>query len=147
MINSLKNFSDIEVGITEITVHSVSEEDVNAFGKLSGDLNPLHMDESFAAKTPFKQRVVHGMLIASLISTAHTNLTGPGFVYLGQELNFKGPVFIGDQVEIHLTVKGKKEGKSILLLETVVTNQDGNTVLQGKSALMALSKIQGGRST
>lgn len=131
-------FDDIEVGRTETTVRTVSEDDVNRFARLSGDLNPLHMDEQFAACTQFGRRVAHGMLTAALVSAAHTRLTGPGFVYVGQELKFSAPVFIGDTVTVTLTVVEKKEAKKILVLESTVVKQDGTTVLSGSSALKEL---------
>ncbi|TCS74753.1 acyl dehydratase [Effusibacillus lacus] len=141
MAASLLKFEEIEIGKQEVTVCTITEEDVNAFGHLSGDLNPLHMDDEFASGTPFGRRVVHGMFTAAIISTTHTKLTGPGFVYVGQELNFKGPVYIADTITVTLTVTGKKTEKGILLLETVVTNQNKQVVLQGKSALMELERV------
>lgn len=131
-------FDDIEVGRTEATVRTVSEDNVNRFARLSGDLNPLHMDEQFAACTQFGRRVAHGMLTAALVSAAHTRLTGPGFVYVGQELKFSAPVFIGDTVTVTLTVVEKKEAKKILVLESTVVKHDGTTVLSGSSALKEL---------
>ncbi|MHB1654232.1 MAG: MaoC family dehydratase [Desulfitobacteriaceae bacterium] len=133
---------DFVVGRQEITVRTITEEDVNTFGHFSGDLNPLHMDDEFTAKTAFGRRVGHGMLTAAFISTTHTNLTGPGFVYVGQELHFKAPVYIGDTITIILTVTDKKEEKGILVCETIVTNQDGKVVLQGKSAVKELAKVK-----
>jgi acyl dehydratase len=112
--------------------------DVDAFGHLSGDLNPLHMDEEFAKHTPFKRRVVHGLLTGALVSTTHTQLTGPGFAYVGQELKFLAPVFIGDTVKVEVTVVGKKDVKRILILDTVVRNQHGEKVMAGLSALKEL---------
>jgi acyl dehydratase len=100
MSNSILKFDDIETGKREVTVRTFLEDDVNTFGNLSGDVNPLHMDDDFASKTPFGRRVVHGMFTAAIISTTHTNLTGPGFVYVGQELNFRGPVHIGDTITV-----------------------------------------------
>lgn len=145
-MSTLLKFEDIEVGTNETTNRLITKEDAHQFGHLSGDLNPLHMDDEFAAQTPFKRRVVHGMFIAALISTTHTNLTGPGYVYVGQELNFKGPVYIEDTVTITVTVIKKKERKGILALETVVTNQDEKVVLEGRSALMELKKLEQRRS-
>lgn len=145
MNRSVLSFYDIEIGTQHILQRTVTAEDVYSFGHLSGDLNPLHMDEEFAAHTPFGQRVVHGMFSAALVSTAHTNFTGPGFVYVGQELNFKGPVFIGDNLTVTLTVTGKKQEKGMLLLEVKVTKQDGSLVLQGKSALMELDRLKARR--
>ncbi|MBP1932647.1 MaoC family dehydratase [Ammoniphilus resinae] len=137
-----KTFDQIPVGTQEVTIRTVTEEDVNQFGHLSGDLNPLHMNEDFAKNTPFGRRVVHGMFTAAIISTTHTNLTGPGFVYVGQELNFKGPVYIGDTISVTVTVSNRKEEKGILALQTVVTNQDGQLILDGKSALMELDRLK-----
>jgi 3-hydroxybutyryl-CoA dehydratase len=133
---------EITCGMKEVMITTITEEQVDQFGKLSGDLNPLHMDQNFAKNTPFKRRVVHGMLVASYISQTHTNFTGPGFVYIGQELNFKGPVHIGDTIKITLTVTKKKEEKGILIFDTTVTNQHNKIVLQGASALMELKNLQ-----
>jgi 3-hydroxybutyryl-CoA dehydratase len=137
-----KRFEDFPVGTQKVTVRTITEGDVNTFGHLSGDLNPLHMDDEFASKTIFGRRVVHGMFTAALISTTHTKLTDPGYVYVGQDLSFKAPVFINDTLTVTLTVVDKKPEKKILILETIVTNQDDKIILQGKSALMELEQLQ-----
>jgi acyl dehydratase len=135
---SFLTFDDIEVGRKQRLERVMTAADVDAFGHLSGDLNPLHMDETFATRTPFGRRVVHGLLTGALVSTAHTQLTGPGFAYVGQELKFLGPVFIGDTVNVEVTVVGKKDAKRILILDTVVNKQSGEKVLAGLSALKEL---------
>lgn len=135
---SFLTFDDIEVGQKKRLERTMTAADVDAFGHLSGDLNPLHMDEDFATRTPFRRRVVHGLLTGALVSTAHTQLTGPGFAYVGQELKFLGPVFIGDTVSVEVTVVGKKDAKRILILDTVVNKQSGEKVLAGLSALKEL---------
>lgn len=135
---NLLSFDDVEIGRKHSLARTMTAADVDAFGHLSGDLNPLHMDEEFAARTPFKRRVVHGLLTGALISTTHTQLTGPGFAYVGQELKFLGPVFIGDTLNVEVTVVGKKEAKRILILDTVVSKQNGDKVLAGLSALKEL---------
>ncbi|REG49838.1 acyl dehydratase [Paraburkholderia sp. BL6669N2] len=136
--HEMLRFDDIQIGRCQTLVHTIAESDVNAFGHLSGDLNPLHMDQAFAARSPFGQRVAHGLLTAALVSTTHTGLTGPGFVYVGQELRFLGPVFIDDTIRIHVTVVEKKPAKRILVMDTMVRNQDGKPVLSGLSALKEL---------
>jgi acyl dehydratase len=136
--NGFLSFDDLDAGSTHTLSRTMSAADVDAFAHLSGDLNPLHMDDAFAARTPFKQRVVHGLLTGALISTAHTQLTGPGFAYVGQELRFLAPVFIGDTVTVEVTVVSKKPAKRILILDTMVRNQHGNSVLAGLSALKEL---------
>ncbi|MCM3715206.1 MaoC family dehydratase [Halalkalibacter oceani] len=141
MGHTRKPFDQMEIGTTHVEMRTITEEDVNTFGRLSGDLNPLHMDEAFATKTIFQRRVVHGMFTAAIISTAHTNLTDPGYVYVGQELNFKAPVFIGDTITVTLTVVEKKPKKKILVLEAVVTNQDEKVIVEGRSALMELDDL------
>ncbi|SAK84931.1 bifunctional enoyl-CoA hydratase/phosphate acetyltransferase [Caballeronia calidae] len=135
---ALLRFDDVEIGRAQVNVHSVTEAEVNAFGHLSGDLNPLHMEDAFAECSPFGRRVVHGLLTAALVSAAHTELTGPGFAYVGQELRFLGPVYIGDTVTINVCVVEKKPAKHILVMDTTVRNQQGRVVLSGLSALKEL---------
>lgn len=131
-------FDDMDIGRSHTLVHTLLDSEVDAFGRLSGDLNPLHMDEEFAGRSPFGQRVVHGLLTAALVSAAHTGLTGPGFAYVGQELRFLGPVYINDTVTVTVTVVEKKPSKRVLVLDTMVRNQNGRAVLSGLSALKEL---------
>ncbi|WP_027793990.1 MaoC family dehydratase [Paraburkholderia acidipaludis] len=134
----LLRFDDVEIGRTQVIVHTVTESEVNAFGHLSGDLNPLHMEQAFAERSPFRRRVVHGLLTAALVSAAHTELTGPGFAYVGQELRFLEPVYIDDTVTITVCVVEKKPAKRIIVMDTTVRNQHGRVVLSGLSALKEL---------
>lgn len=138
MYAGVPRFDDIELGRQAVIERAISDPVVRAFAELSGDRNPLHLDETFAASTPFRRRVAHGMLTAAIVSAAHTKLTGPGFVYVGQGLEFKGPVFIDDVVTVSVKVLEKKPAKKILVLETRVTKQDGSVVLEGRSALKEL---------
>ncbi|SAK96406.1 bifunctional enoyl-CoA hydratase/phosphate acetyltransferase [Caballeronia temeraria] len=135
---ALLRFDEVEIGRTQVIVHTITEAEVDAFGKLSGDLNPLHMEDAFAEFSPFGRRVVHGLLTAALVSAAHTELTGPGFAYVGQELRFLGPVYISDTVTINVCVVEKKPAKHILVMDTTVRNQQGRVVLSGLSALKEL---------
>lgn len=138
MSSDFLNFDDVEIGRKQRLARTITAAEVDSFGYLSGDLNPLHMDEEFAARSPFGRRVVHGLLTGALVSTTHTQLTGPGYAYVGQELKFLGPVFIGDTVNVEVTVVGKKHAKRILILDTVVSKQDGQKVMAGLSALKEL---------
>jgi 3-hydroxybutyryl-CoA dehydratase len=135
---ALLGFDDMDIGHSHTLVHTLLDSEVDAFGRLSGDLNPLHMDEDFAGRSPFGRRVVHGLLTAALVSAAHTGLTGPGFAYVGQELRFLGPVYINDTVTITVTVVEKKPSKRVLVMDTMVRNQNGRAVLSGLSALKEL---------
>jgi len=133
------DFDDIPTGRKQTLSRTITGADVDAFGHLCGDLNPLHMDETFAATTPFGQRVAHGLLTGAIVSTTHTELTGPGFVYVGQELRFLGPVFVGDTITVEVTVVDKKPAKRILVMDTMVRKQTGQAVLSGLSALKEMS--------
>src|SRR5947209_19531477 len=98
-------FEDLSVGMTERLAKTVASSDVVGFAEVTGDRNPIHLSEHFAAKTPFGTRVAHGLYTASLISAVlGTRLPGPGAVYVSQTLNFRAPVRIGDTVEVTVAV-------------------------------------------
>jgi len=134
----LLTFEAMLIGRKHTVVRTFSAAEVDAFGYLSGDLNPLHMDPDFALHSPFGRRVVHGLLTAAVVSMAHTELTGPGFAYVGQELRFLEPLFVGDKITVDVTIVGKKESKRILIMDTMVRKQTGQAVLSGLSALKRL---------
>src|SRR2546427_9068189 len=98
-------FEDLSVGMTETLSKTIAASDVVGFAQLTGDRNPIHLSEHFAAKTQFGKRIAHGLYTASLISAVlGTRLPGPGAVYIFQTLNFRPPVKIGDQVDGTVTV-------------------------------------------
>jgi 3-hydroxybutyryl-CoA dehydratase len=98
-------FEDLHVGMRESLMKTVMDSDVVGFARLSGDDNPLHLCDVYAAHTRFGQRIAHGLYTASLISAVlGTRLPGPGAVYISQTLNFRAPVRIGDQVDVTVTV-------------------------------------------
>jgi 3-hydroxybutyryl-CoA dehydratase len=98
-------YEDLSLGMTESYTKEVKSSDVVGFAELSGDRNPIHLSEHFAAKTPFGGRIAHGLYTASLISAViGTRLPGPGAIYLSQTLTFRAPVRIGDQVEASVEV-------------------------------------------
>ncbi len=93
-------FEDLSVGMTETYAKTVKSSDVVGFAEITGDRNPIHLSEHFAAKTPFKGRIAHGLYTASLLSALiGTRLPGPGAIYVSQTLRFLAPVKIGDTVE------------------------------------------------
>ena len=99
------HFEDLSVGMSETFAKTVSSSDVVGFAEISGDRNPIHLSQHFAAKTPFGTRIAHGLYTASLISAVlGTRLPGPGAIYIGQTLNFRAPVRIGDTVEVTVEV-------------------------------------------
>ncbi len=115
---------------------TITDEMVRTFATLTGDTNPVHLDETYAASTRFGKRIAHGMLAASLISATLANdLPGPGTVYLSQTLQFKAPVYLGDTVTAVVEVKSVREDKPIAILITTCINQDNVTVLEGEAVV------------
>lgn len=99
-------FEDLSVGMTEKLSKVVSSADVVGFAEITGDRNPIHLSEHFAAKTPFGTRIAHGLYTAGLISAVlGTRLPGPGAIYISQSLHFRAPVRIGDTVEVTVQVE------------------------------------------
>ncbi len=97
---------DLTVGMTDVYVRTVTETDIVQYSQISGDDNPLHVNEEFAKQTIFKGRIAHGMLTCGYISAVlGTKLPGPGCAYLNQNLNFRAPVRIGDTVQTRVTIK------------------------------------------
>ncbi|MGA9763463.1 MAG: MaoC family dehydratase, partial [Rhodomicrobium sp.] len=92
-------FEDLYIGMEASLVQIVGGDDIHAFAQVSGDVNPIHLDDAYAKETPFRRRIAHGMLSAAYISAVFgTKLPGPGCIYISQTLNFKAPVHIGDHV-------------------------------------------------
>jgi 3-hydroxybutyryl-CoA dehydratase len=131
-------FDEITVGQTASYSKRIEEEDIQLFAAVSGDVNPVHLDAAFAANTPFKERIAHGMLTGAVISAALAlELPGPGTIYLGQSLRFRLPVKIGDEITVHLEVTEKLAGKGFVTLDCKAVNQAGKTVASGTAEVMA----------
>ena len=127
----------LKVGDTAARSRVISDEDVRAFAELTGDRNPVHLDEEYAARTRFGRRIAHGMLGASLISAVLANeLPGRGTVYLSQTLRFTAPVFPGDTVTARVAVTKVREDKPVVTLETVCTNQRGEKLIEGEAVVL-----------
>lgn len=135
------DFSKIKVGDEAQFAKTVTEEDVEAFAKLSGDRNPLHMDDTFAARTHFQRRVVHGMLVANYVSTlVGMRCPGPGALWSQQNFRWLAPVFIGDKISLTMKVTHKSEGARTVTLEVKALNQDGKVVMEGEGTATALEE-------
>lgn len=125
------------VGDTAALTKTITDEDIQTFAGLTGDRNPVHLNDEYAAGTRFGRRIAHGMLAASLISAALANeLPGRGTVYLSQSLQFTAPVYPGDTVTARVTVTRVREDKPIITLETVCVNQDGEAVVRGEAVVL-----------
>ena len=129
-------FEDLELGMSASVSRTVSEADILMFAGVSGDTNPVHLDQEFAASTMFGGRIAHGMLSAGLISPVFgTRLPGPGSIYLSQTLKFKAPVKIGDTVVARVTVKELKTEKRRAVFSTVCS-VGSTVVLEGEAELL-----------
>jgi 3-hydroxybutyryl-CoA dehydratase len=115
----------------------ISDEMIRAFASLTGDTNPVHLDDAYAAGTRFGRRIAHGMIAAGLISAVLADdLPGPGTIYLSQTLQFKAPVYPGDTLTTTVEVKTARPDKPIVTLRTICTNQDNTVVLEGEAVVL-----------
>ena len=124
-------------GVSVETSTTIKAREIELFAEATGDRNPVHLDEEFAATTQFGGRIAHGMLTAGLVSAAiASKLPGPGSIYLGQTLRFTKPVRLGDTVTVRLEVIEVITAKRRVRLATTCTNQNGETVLDGEATVM-----------
>ncbi len=129
-------FDELSVGQSAEATHVVGAADIEAFAAVSGDVNPVHMDEAYARTTTFGGRIAHGMLAAAYISAVLGNqLPGPGAIYLSQSLRFRRPVKIGDPVTARVTVKSLDADKAHATFETACL-VSGKTVVDGEALIM-----------
>lgn len=133
----MRTIDTIQIGDSASFTKTVTESDINLYAGISGDFNPAHINAEAAKGSMFGQRIAHGMLSAGFISNVlGMQLPGPGTIYMGQELRFVKPVYIGDTVTATATVIERNEEKNRLKLETVVTNQKGEPVITGTATVM-----------
>ena len=134
------DIEDLNEGMSATFAKTITEADIVLFAGASGDNNAVHINEEFAQTTPFKGRIAHGVLTASVISAAIAGrLPGPGTIYLGQNLRFKAPVRPGDTVHATVTVKELISEKRRVVLTTVCTVQ-GKVVIDGDALVMPTSR-------
>ena len=128
---------ELEIGQSASYTKTITETDVYLYAGISGDANPVHINEVYAKDSIFKGRVVHGMLSASLISTVlGMHLPGPGSIYAKQDLKFLAPVHFNDTITATCTVKEKIEDRNRVIMDCVVTNQDGVKVISGEATII-----------
>lgn len=131
----------INLGDKFSVTRKISDQLIRSFAELSGDRNPIHLDEDFAAQTRFGRRIAHGMLSGALISSVLGNeFAEEKIVYLSQTMRFVAPVFVGDTITVTATVASIREDKPIVTVETVCSNQDGETTMTGEAAVMFLDE-------
>jgi 3-hydroxybutyryl-CoA dehydratase len=130
-------FATLQVGSSESISKIITAEDVDGFARITLDNNPVHLDAAYAETTIFKKRIAHGMISAGLISAVlGTRLPGNGTIYMKQEMAFKRPVYLGEEVTARVEVIEKIEAKKRLRLRTWVTNAEGIVVVDGEALVM-----------
>jgi 3-hydroxybutyryl-CoA dehydratase len=135
----MMKFDELSIGQSAEFTKTVTETDVVLYAGITGDFNPMHVDEVAASKTRFGSRIAHGMLSAGFISAGiGMKLPGPGAVYMGQTLRFTKPVRIGDTVTARLEVIELIPEKKRLKLSTQCRNQDGVVLIEGEATIMML---------
>ena len=133
---------DLKVGQSETFGKTVTDADIVLYAGVSGDTNPVHLDDEYAAETMFKGRIAHGMLSAAFISTViGTKLPGPGCIYVNQSLKFKAPVKAGDTVAAHCEITELLPEKKFIVLKTQCIVGD-KVVIDGEATIMVPSRTK-----
>jgi len=123
---------DFTVGQHATFTKTFTDDDVQRFIAITSDVNPLHVDDAFASRTPFKRRILHGMLTASLFSTmVGMFIPGSGAIYRSQTIHFLRPVYVGDTITAHFLIRAIYFAKHRLTIESWMENQDGERVIEG----------------
>jgi len=131
------SFDEIEIGMQKNFQIFISEDRLDDFAKLSGDDNPLHMNEEYASSTSFKKRVCSGMFLSSFFSTlVGMYLPGKHALHISQSLNFVNPCFIGEMITVEGKVIDKSASTKIIKLETTITNESGKRIIDGKAQVI-----------
>lgn len=144
LIGNLRSycFEDLIIGMEAEYRRTISQEDVEIFSEVSGDINPLHLDEMFASRTIFKSRIIHGIYTASMISAViGTQLPGPGCIYLSQNMQFLKPVRAGEQVIARVKVQELFRDKQRVKMKTEC-RVDGQTVLTGYALIQVPTRVE-----
>ena len=130
-------FDQIEIGLTKEFHINITQSLVDDFAKISGDFSPIHMDDEFAKSTKFGKKIVHGMLLASLLSRmVGMYLPGKYALYSSQTLEFHNPCFIGDEILISSVVNDKSESTKIIKIESKITNNKKDILLYGQGRII-----------
>ncbi len=134
-------FSELEVGMKGTYTKQITQQDIDDFIKICQDVNPIHVDEEFSKNTPMKTKIVHGILVSSLISTVvGTKMPGPGSVWLDQNLRFLAPVRVNDTITATSEILTKIYDRQQVVVRTTCTNQNGEIVIEGVGLHKILEK-------
>jgi 3-hydroxybutyryl-CoA dehydratase len=127
----------LKIGDCAEAIGTITDENVRYFAEATGDTNPIHIDDPYAAQTRFGRRISHGLLVSGFISAVlGTKLPGPGAIYLSQTLQFRGPVFIGDAIKSTVEIIDVRADKPIVTLRTTCSKLSGEVVIEGEAILL-----------
>lgn len=132
----------VDVGFKASMQIQVTDKMVRQFAEMSGDFNPIHLDDDYAKTTRFGRRIAHGMIVAALFSRAMNDNLGSGGIYLGQTLKFVNPVFIDDVLTISMTVTGLRKEKGIAVAETIASKANGDICVKGEATIMIAQGVK-----
>lgn len=135
-MHSRQKYEDVKVGDKSTFRKTVSEADIFAFCGLTGDFNPIHVDEVFAQQSRWQGRIAHGMLVASMITQTLSSLLGEGAVHVSQQVSFEAPVRIGDTITVVSEVIEKLDDRRQVVVRSEWTNQSGKTVITGTGEVL-----------
>ena len=127
---------DRPIGFKAIRTIQVTDKMVHQFAEMSGDFNPLHLDDNYASKTRFKKRIAHGMILGALVSRYLNETIGSGGIYLAQTMKFTNPVFIDDLITFELEITKLHKTRGFGTVETTAKKQSGEIVLKGEATIM-----------
>ncbi len=142
-MHNRRRYEDIETGDRSTFSKTIGEADIFAFCGITGDFNPVHVDEVFAKETRWEGRIAHGMLVAAMVTQTLSAILGDGSIHVSQEVSFEAPVRIGDTITVVSEVIEKLEEKRRVIVSSVWTNQDGTTVITGRGELLLPRERQG----
>lgn len=139
MAYEIKKFSEFKIGDKNEFSKTITESDVILFAGISGDFNPVHMNEEYAKSTMFKGRIAHGMLVASLLGQAGASFFGGGAIYMGHTQKFLAPVRIGDTITATVEVTELVSEKNIIKYRAYCTNHEEQVVVDGTATLKIIA--------
>ena len=138
-----KTINELKIGDAAEFTKTISESDIYLYAGITGDLNPAHINETYAQNTFFKTRIAHGMLLAGFVSgVIGTKLPGPGAIYVRQELKFLAPARIGDTITARVEVTQIQSEKNRITLRTTCTNQENTLVMDGEAMISPPKKTK-----
>ena len=132
-----------DVGYKAIVKQVITDKMVRQFAEMSGDFNPIHLDDEYAATTIFKRRIAHGMILGAIISRCLNTTIGTGGIYRGQTLKFYNPVFIDDEITFELTITKLHKGRGLGVIETIAKKANGDVVAKGEATIVMAANVAG----